>query len=113
MAVKVKGLIKKTLADLLAGVTPSNHLRLFSNKRRCSAVKVKTNDGEYSRGAMICKADIRCLNIILTESKTAAIQLFCLLLAFLPLHHDIELDLLVLDLLFNFLLFLLIYDCGK
>jgi hypothetical protein len=67
MAVKVLDLIKKTLADLLAGVIPSLTCDCSLNKRRLCAVKVKSNVESIAGDGMICKADPRNLNSNLTQ----------------------------------------------
>lgn len=74
MAVKFWVFNEKTLADLLAGVTPSItcdcwylvNFQVFSNKWHLRTMKVKFNIGEYSRGEVICKANTACLNMKLT-----------------------------------------------
>ena len=88
-------------------------MRQAVNKRRISTVKVKSNDGEYSRGGVICKANVHSLNITLTTSKTPEMPLFFPSVALLPLHHDVELNLFELHLLLDLFLFLSIYDCSK
>jgi len=35
-----------------------DHMRLFSNKRRLSAIKVNFNDGKYSRAGGICQSGL-------------------------------------------------------
>jgi hypothetical protein len=75
-------------------------------------MKVKFNKEEYSRGEVICKADIHNLNRNLTQLGAETGDFFCFLLVhghLLSLHHQIELDLLLLN-PFGSQPFLLIYN---
>ena len=95
-------------------------MRLFSNKQRFSAVKVKSNFQKYSRAEEICQSretlTYRYRMKSLRRFPSRSLLLFNLLfppLLLLPLQHQTELDLLLLNLLLDLLLLILVHHPGK